>query len=490
MRAGPSRGAARAAAVGAIVALGACSFAPHYQVPKTPAPPPTYKELADWKTAQPADAVPKGDWWRIYKDDDLGALETKAEAANQNLKAAFARLQQARADTRIARADLLPSLNAKATATRARVSPNSPQYLAGAPTEGTDFDLEADLSYEIDLWGRVRNEVAAARATQQASAADLAAVRLSIHAEVATDYFGLRSYDTQQQLLDKTVADYAKALELEQTLFDGGAAALSDLEQAKAQLHTAETQAADVHLLRAQLEHAIAVMVGENASSFRLAVNPLSQDASPPPLDPGMPSALLERRPDVAEAERRVSAANAQIGVARAAYFPQFVLNGAGGLNSVHASNWIDAPSLFWSVGPTVTMPLFEGGRLLAQTARAKAAYSEQVADYRNTVLTAYQDVEDNLAALRQLETESNTQAQAVEATGIALQKSQDRYLAGLVTYLEVASTETAALQAQLSRINIQARRLDASVLLIKALGGGWSENASPEPDAARLGGN
>jgi NodT family efflux transporter outer membrane factor (OMF) lipoprotein len=473
-----------------VAALGACSFAPHYQVPKTAPPPPAYRELADWKTAQPADAMPKGDWWTIYRDDSLSALETKAEAANQNLKAAFARLQQARADTRIARADLFPSLSAKATATRARVSPNSPQYIAGAPTEGTDFDVEADLSYELDLWGRVRNEVAAARATQQASAADLAAIRLSIHAEVATDYFGLRSYDTQRQLLDKTVEDYAKALELEQTLFDGGAAALSDLEQAKAQLHTAETQAADVRLLRNQLEHAIAVLVGESPSSFRLAVNPLPQDATPPRLDPGMPSALLERRPDVAEAERRVSAANAQIGVARAAYFPQFVLTGAGGFNSVHASSWIGAPSLFWSVGPTVTMPLFEGGRLLAQTSRAKAAYSEQVADYRNTVLTAYQEVEDNLAALRQLEIESNTQALAVEATGIALQKSQDRYLAGLVTYLEVASTETAALQAQLSRINIQARRLDASVLLVKALGGGWSENMNPNPSEARVGEN
>jgi NodT family efflux transporter outer membrane factor (OMF) lipoprotein len=261
-------------------------------------------------------------------------------------------------------------------------------------------------------------------------------------------------------------------------LFDGGAAALSDLEQAKTQLHTAQTQAADIHLLRAQLEHGLAVLVGENPSVFALAVSPLPQEANPPDIAPSLPSNLLERRPDVAEAERRVAAANAQIGVARAAYFPQFSLQGAIGFNSVQASHWISAPSLFWSLGPQMALPIFEGGRLLAQTARAKAVYDEQVAAYRNTVLTAYQDVEDNLASLRQLKIESGTQAQAVESSGIALQKSQDRYFAGLVTYLEVATTETTALQAQLSRINIQTRRLDASVMLIKALGGGWGRES------------
>jgi NodT family efflux transporter outer membrane factor (OMF) lipoprotein len=287
----------------------------------------------------------------------------------------------------------------------------------------------------------------------------------------------LRSYDMQQQLLDKTVTDYHKALDLTQALFDGGAAPLSDLEQAKAQLHSAETQQADIHLLRAQQEHAIGVLVGENPSVFTLAAAPLPSDTAPPPIDAGMPSQLLERRPDVAEAERRVAAANAQIGVARAAYFPQFSLGATGGFNSVHSSSWLTAPSLFWSLGPQVSFPIFEGGKLIAQTARAKAVYAEQVATYRNTVLTAYRDVEDNLAALRQLELESQTQGQAVEASNIVLEKSQDRYLAGLVTYLEVATSETTALQAQLSRINIQTRRLNAAVLLIKALGGGWNQN-------------
>jgi NodT family efflux transporter outer membrane factor (OMF) lipoprotein len=456
--------------------LAACSFAPPYSRPKSTEVPDHYRESTDWKEAQPSDAAPKGDWWTMYADPQLNALESKAADANQNLKAAFARLQQARADTRIARADLFPSIDAKAYAEKARISPNSPQYIEGRPTQGNDFDVEADLSYEIDLWGRVRNNIAAARANQQASAADFGALRLSIQAEVAQDYFGLRSYDTQGRLLDKTVDDYQKALDLTQTLFDNGAAALSDVEQAKTQLFTAQTQAADTRLLRAQLEHGIAVLVGENPSTFQLAENPLPQDTTPPGIDPGMPSALLERRPDVAEAERRVSAANAQIGVARAAYFPQFTLVADGGFNSVKASSWLSAPSQFWSLGPQVTLPIFEGGRLVAQTERAKAAYLEQVASYRNTVLTAYQEVEDSLAALRQLEKESNTEAQAVEASGIALDKSQDRYLEGLVTYLEVATTETAALQAQLSRINIQTRRLDASVMLIKALGGGWHD--------------
>jgi NodT family efflux transporter outer membrane factor (OMF) lipoprotein len=456
------------------VAASACSFAPVYTVPQSAETPPAYKETADWKTAQPKDGMPRSSWWVIFNDAELDTLETKTLDANQNLKAAFARLQQARADTRIARADLFPVVSASTTATRGRVSSNSPTYTAGAPTEGNDFVLEADLSYEVDLWGRIRNEVAAARATQQASAADLASLGLSIQAELATDYFGLRSFDTQQQLLDKTIEDYGKSLDLTQTLFDGGAASLSDVAQARAQLHGAETQAADIRLLRAQLEHAIGVLAGENPSNFALPVNPLPASITPPAIDPGLPSALLERRPDVAEAERRVVAANAQIGVARAAYFPRFTLTGSGGYNSVHSDNWIAAPSLFWSIGPQVTLPIFEGGRLVAQTEKAKATYSEQVATYRNTVLSAYQDVEDNLVALRRLDDESATEAAAVAATAIALQLSQDRYIAGIVTYLEVATTETAALQAQLSAANIQARRFTAAVKLVKALGGGW----------------
>jgi NodT family efflux transporter outer membrane factor (OMF) lipoprotein len=425
--------------------------------------------------AQPGDQAPKGDWWSVFADPELNALEQQADEANQNLKAAFARLEQARADTRIARADLFPTLTSSATATRGRVSPNSPTYVEGSPTEGNDFVLEADLSYEVDLWGRVRNEVSAARATEQASAADLASLRLSIQAELATDYFGLRSYDTQQQLLDRTVEAYQKSLELTQQQLNGGAAALSDVAQATAQLRSAQTQAADIHLLRAQLEHAVAVLIGENPSRYVFPVQPLALSLAPPQIDPGLPSQLLQRRPDVAEAERHVAAANAQIGVARAAYFPRFMLAGQGGFNSTNAADWIGAPSLFWSLGPQISLPLFEGGRLRAQTAKAKAAYSEQVALYRNSVLTAYQDVENNLAALRQLEQEGASEAQAVEATNTALRLSIDRYNAGIVTYLEVATSQTNALQAQQAAINILTRRIDAAVLLVKALGGGWS---------------
>jgi NodT family efflux transporter outer membrane factor (OMF) lipoprotein len=420
------------------------------------------------------DQSPRGDWWRIFNDPALDDLETKAAAANQNLKAAYARLQQARAETRIARADLFPTITAAALAERARTSPNSPRFPPGDLTTGNDFNLEGDFSYELDLWGRVRNEVASAKASQQASAADLASLTVSIQAEVATDYFNLRSDDAQQLLVDQAVEDYRQALQLTQNLYDGGAVPLGDVAQAQTQLENAMTQAADIHLLRAQAEHAIAVLVGENPSVFGIPVGSLPLDLTPPAVNADLPSALLERRPDVAEAERRVAAANAQIGVARAAYFPQFSLGASAGFNSTRASNWLSAPSRFWSFGPQVTVPIFEGGRLLAQTERAKAQYSEQVAQYRNTVLTAYQNVEDSLAALRQLEQEGQTAAAAVTAARVALQQAQYRYNAGAVTYLEVSSAETTALQAQLGAANIQARRFNATVMLIKALGGGW----------------
>jgi NodT family efflux transporter outer membrane factor (OMF) lipoprotein len=476
--------AALASAVASAAALAAgCSLAPRYHVPDSPPATSQYQELDGWQLAKPMDAEPRGDWWKLYADPQLDELERKAADANQNIKAAFARLQQARADTRIARADLFPQLTASASAERARISPNSPTYVPGKPTTGNDFNLQGDVSYEIDLWGRVRNEVASAKASEQASAADLASLDLSIHAELAMDYFNLRSADSQRQMLDQTVHDYQQSLQLTTNLFNGGAAPLSDVAQAQTQLENALTQAADIGLQREQAAHAIAVLIGENPSAFHIAVNPLPIESSPPAIDPGLPSGLLERRPDVAEAERRVAAANAQIGVARAAYFPQFTIDGSVGLNSTHASNWISAPSRFWSIGPQLTVPLFEAGRLAGQTARAKAQYEEQVAGYRNTVLTAYQDVEDSLAALRQLEQESQTVTAAVKAANVALQQANYRYRAGAVTYLEVATAETTALQAQLSAASIQARWLNASVTLIKALGGGWQ---SSQPVASK----
>jgi NodT family efflux transporter outer membrane factor (OMF) lipoprotein len=452
----------------------ACSFAPVYRTPDSAPATGVYKESGDWKAAQPVDDQSRGAWWTLFQDPQLDALEAKVGDANQNLKAAFARLQQARAATRIARADLFPTLSAGSSATRSRLSVNSPTYFPGRKLTYNNFDLEADLSYEFDVWGRVRNAVTSAKASQQASAADLGTLNLSIQAELASDYFALRAEDTEQMLLDKTVEDYAQSLKLTQNLYSGGGAAIADVAQAQAQLETARTQAADIRLQRAQSEHAIAVLLGENPSAFHAEPNPLPLELTPPPIDPGLPSSLLERRPDVAAAERRVAAANAQIGVARAAYFPVFSLSASAGFDSTRASNWLTAPSRIWSVGPAGVLTLFDAGRHRAQTAQAKAIYDEQVANYRSTVLTAYQEVEDNLAALRQLQQESVSEAAAVTATAKALQQAQYRYKAGLVTYLEVATSENTSLQAQLSNVTIQQRRMNASVLLVKALGGGW----------------
>jgi NodT family efflux transporter outer membrane factor (OMF) lipoprotein len=411
----------------------------------------------------------------VYHDPELDRLQEKIPAS-LTLQAAFARLQQARAQYRIARADLFPTLTADPYAAREKYSPNAPKSLPGYPTTVNDFLLGADFSYEVDLWGRVRNEVSSAKAARQASAADYASVELSLRAQLAEDYFNLRAYDAELALYDRTVESYREALKLTTDLFNGGAAALADVAQAEAQLDNALTQAADFKLQRAQAEHAIAVLVGENPSLFGLPTDALPLDVVPPPIDTGLPSTLLERRPDVAEAERNVASANAQIGVARAAYFPKLSLNASGGVESTKTSNLLSTSSLFWSLGPQISAPIFEGGRLIAETARVKAVYEEQAADYRNTVLTAYQDVEDNLVALRRLQEESETDAAAVLATGVALKQAQDRYRAGIVTYLEVSTAETAALQAQVQATTIQARRMSASILLIKALGGGWDE--------------
>jgi len=468
----------RAATVAFLGILSGCSFAPTYRTPSSPPPTDTYAEAGDWREAEPLDNRARGAWWTLFQDPELDALEVKVGNANQNIKAAFARLQEARAATRIARADLLPTLNVASSATRQRASQNSATYVPGRNPTFNNFDVEADLSYEVDLWGRVRNSVNAAKANQQASAADLAALDLAQHAELATDYYTLRSEDAEQVLLENTVQDYARSLELTEHLYQGGAAAVADVDQARAQLEGARTQAADVALQRAQTEHAIAVLIGENPSRFHLPSNPLPQDAATPRIDLGLPSTLLERRPDVAAAERRVAAANAQIGVARAAYFPVFSLTAATGFDSAQTSTWLSAPSRLWSAGPAGLLTVFDAGRHRAQSAQAHAQYDEQVADYRNTVLVAYQEVEDNLAALHRLEQESLSEAAAVTATSKALEQARYRYKAGLVTYLEVATTETIALQAQLSRVNILNRSMDASVLLVKALGGGWRIDA------------
>lgn len=465
----------RAAALMLAGAACACSLAPAYRTPATDPAAPAYQEAGDWKVAAPMDDRLRGDWWRVFQDSELDALEAKVSSANQDIKAAVARLAEARAETRIQRAGLFPALNLGSSAIRSRVSPNSPRFPEGFETLGNNFDLEADLSYEFDVWGRVRNSVNAAKASQQASAADLATLDLAAHAELATDYFGLQAEDAAQAILEHTVLEYSKALQLTENLHRGGAAPAADVDQARAQLESARTQAADARLQRAMSEHAIAVLVGENPTGFHLDARPLPPDAAPPDIGTGLPSALLERRPDVAAAERRVAAANYAIGVARAAYFPQFTLAASFGFDSTQSSNWITAPSRMWSAGPAGVLTVFDAGRHRAAAAQARAALDEQGAQYRGVVLSAYREVEDNLAALGRLQQERDSQSAAVSATGRALQQSQYRYRAGLVTYLDVASNETSNLQAQLSYLDIQLRLMNAAVLLVKALGGGFA---------------
>ena len=468
----------RLAAIGAVATLAGCSLAPTYRVPETASAAASYNGAPDWKTAAPADAMARGPWWSVFHDEQLDALQAQVSDANQDLQAALARLEQARALTRVARSAYFPAVAAGASATRTRTSLNAPRYAPTKPNPSNDFVLDADLSYEVDLWGRLRNTVAAARASEQASASDLAALDLSIRSELATDYFTLRSLDLQQDLLERTAADYADALKLTRNLYEGGAGVVADVRQAEAQLETARTQVEDTRLRRTQAEHAIAVLVGRAATGFHIDAHPLALDVEPPPIDPGLPSALLERRPDVAAAERRVAAANAQIGVVRAAYFPVFTLSAVGGFESISGSSWIEAPSRMWAIGPQLVQTVFDGGLRRAQNDAARGAYEQQVAQYRGTVLTAYQEVEDALAALQYLARESTSEHAAVVATQGALRQAEYRYKGGAATYLEVVSTENAALAARLSAADIQLRRMNAAVLLVKALGGGWRPGA------------
>jgi outer membrane protein, multidrug efflux system len=460
--------------------LAGCSLAPHYQRPTVAAPPATYKEAGDWALATPADANPRGRWWTMFHDPELDALESQVTDANQSLKAALARLDEARAQTRIARSSWFPTINAQANATRGQSSVYTPTYTPGAERTGNSFVVAGDLSYEIDLFGRIRNTVAGARAQEQASAGDVAALDLSVHAELASDYFALLGLDVEQQLLDHTVADYAKALQLTENLYHGGAAALADVQQAQAQLESARTQAEDTRLRRSQSEHAIAVLIGRQASEFSLPAHSDATFTAFPNIDVGLPSQLVERRPDVAAAERRVAAANAGIGVARAAYFPVLTLAGSAGSQASLTSELFTAPARYWSIGPQALLTVFDGGLHAAQSAQAHAVYDEQVANYRGVVLGAFQDVEDNLAAIRQLQRESVSQAAAITATSGALEQANLRYKGGIVTYLEVVSTENAALAARLAGADIEIRRATATVLLVKALGGDWKP-----PDAA-----
>jgi NodT family efflux transporter outer membrane factor (OMF) lipoprotein len=462
----------------AIFLLGGCTVGPNYVRPKAEVPT-DYKESNDWKVAQPSAEAIKGKWWEVYKDPLLNTLEEKIDVSNQSLKAAQAQFLQARAAVRISRSFLFPTVAADPAIARERFSQNRPLGVVGNTQTFNDFQVPGiDASYELDVWGRVRRTVEQSRSQAQASAADLASVGLSLHAELAMDYFQLRGLDTQKQLLDSTVVAYQKALDLTQTRFKGGLASDVDVAQAQTQLETARAQSIDVEVQRAAFEHAIAVLTGQPPSAFTLAPSPL--DAPPPAIPPGLPSDLLERRPDVSAAERRMQAANAQIGIARAAYFPLITLTGQGGFESIAVGTLFQGPSGLWAVGGTALETLFDAGRRRGTSDQAKAAYDQSIDNYRQTVLSAFQEVEDNMAALRILQGEAQTEDVAVGAAKHSVELSITRYRGGVTSYLEVTTAQSAALTDEVTAVTILTRRMTASVLLIKAIGGGWDASQIP----------
>jgi len=469
----------------ALLFAAACTVGPKYARPPVETPA-AYKELApgtggaqgEWKLSQPQDQALRGKWWEVFGDPQLNALEDRIEVSNQNLKVAEQQFRQARDLISINRAGLFPTVSAGPSTVVEQTSKNAPQPAGNAGQTLGDLVLPFNLSYEIDAWGRIHRAVEAARENAQASAADLETARLSIHAELASDYFALRGLDAQKQLLDSTVVAYQKALDLTQNRFVGGLAARAEVAQAETQLETTEAQAIDVRVARAQFEHALAALVGQPASTFSIPAAPLN--LVPPRIPVGVPSDLLERRPDIAAAERRAAAANAQIGFAKAAYYPTLTLGAAGGTEGSTIGNWVAWPSRFFALGPTLLETLYDAGLRHATTDQARAGYESNVAAYRQSVLTAFQEVEDNLAALRILEEEDAKQQQAVQSAERSTALSLNRYKGGLVTYFEVITAQSIALNDEITAVNILTRRMNSSVLLIKALGGGWDASSLP----------
>jgi NodT family efflux transporter outer membrane factor (OMF) lipoprotein len=468
----------------AFALLDACTVGPDYVRPGADTPA-AFKELDGWKAAQPRDQELRGKWWEAFGDAFLNDLEEQVSVSNQNLAQSAAQFRQARALVRSARAGFLPTVSADASVTRGASPANfsNRTFVQNPRGPSTDYSLSLDAVWEADLWGRVRRTVESSEAGAQASAADLEALRLSLQAELALNYFQLRALDAQKTLFYDTVAAYQRSLTLTQNQYTAGVAARVDVIQAQTQLKTTQAQALDIGVQRAQLEHAIALLIGKPAGSYSLAEAALA--ALPPPAPAGMPSALLERRPDIAAAERRVAAANAQIGVAEAAYYPSLTLSATAGFQSSSFANWLTAPNRFWSLGPALAQTLFDGALRRAQTEQAVAAYDANVAGYRQTVLTGFQEVEDNLAALRILEQEAAVQDEAVRNARQSVALTTNQYKAGLVSYLNVVTVQATALANERTAVDILSRRLAASVLLIKALGGGW--NAADLPGSEEL---
>ena len=461
---------------------------PNYHRPSAPmapafsqATPPPNPVNGGWKQAQPDDTTLRGKWWEIYNDSQLNELEEKIAISNQTLKAAIEEYFQAREQVRIARSNYYPTLSAGPSVSRTRESYNQPNTQRSVTKyQYNTFTLEGQALWEPDLWGKLRRTVEQSRANAQASAADLANVELSVRSELATDYFEMRGLDTQQALLDKTVSDYTDYYDLTKIRLKGGVATDVDVAEAEAQLKTTRAQAIDIAVARSQYEHAIATLIGISASSFSLPPMPLNLPL--PNIPSGVPSSLLERRPDIAAAERRTAAANAQIGVAISAYYPTITLNGVGGFETANPGTWIQGPSALWGLGGSALETLFDAGRRHAITQQARDAYDVQVANYRQTVLVAFQEVEDNLVALRVLDEEATVEAAAVDSAKRSLLLSTKRYKGGVTTYLEVLTAQTVQLNDERTNADITTRRFAASVALVKALGGGWNTAQLPNP--------
>ena len=468
--------------------LSGCTVGPNYHRPDAPSAP-AFKESAvpppnppggGWKQVAPNDSAMRANWWEIYQDPQLDKLEQQVAVSNQTLKASYEQYMQARAAIQYYRSQYYPTVQAGPSATRDRQSQNRPLYVPGSKTTYNDVFLQGEVTWEPDLWGNIRRAVESQRATTQATAADLANVDLSLRSELATDYFEMRGLDTQQRLLDNTVQQYQQYLTLTKIRFSGGVATDSDVALAQTQVDQTRAQAIDVGVARAQYEHAIATLTGTPASSFGLPPAPL--DMQLPEVPVGVPSQLLERRPDVAAAERRADAANAQIGIATAAYYPTINLTANGGFESKNTTTLIQGPSSLWALGGSAVELLFDAGRRHALTEEARDAYEQNVANYRETVLQAFQEVEDNLSGLRILSNESMAQQRAVESARRSLAVSTNRYKGGVTTYLEVITAQTTQLSNERTAADITTREFAASVQLIKALGGGWNTTKLPPP--------
>ncbi len=473
------RRARRGALAATFMALAGCSLAPPYARPSMTLPT-AYKEVGPWTPASPADAAPRGDWWTVYADATLNGLEQQIEGQNPDLALALARYDEAQAYAAEARASLFPQVDLGGAATANRQSVNRPLRLPTGSNYYGDNILSGTFSYEVDLWGRVRNLVAAGKAQAQASGADAASVRLSLEAQLADAYLSLRGLDAEAKLLADTTKAYAVALKLTQALHDGGADAGLDVDRAQTQLQIARAQEVDVAAQRALYEHEIAALVGEPASAFSLPPVPRLPAAPTTPV--AAPSLILQRRPDIAAAERRAAAANAMIGVTRAAFFPTIILGAAGGFQNAGASNLLNLADSWWTVGPALAMTLFEGGYRRAAVRASRDQFDEASATYRSTVLFAFQQVEDNLALCNKLADEEQQQSTAVAAADRTVSLALIQYKMGAVTYLEVVTAQTTDLMAQSTELAIETRRLQATVDLVRSLGGGWSE---PTADGA-----